>query len=195
MASAGKSQCSAENPDRLRKNDVVSGKIESSAENLKLLARPEKFCDLGGFPSTFLNFRLSIRISEAEKPSSLQIDCVGGYLDFRPEIRLAGDGIPKAAGSAKQLMKNLPRDGCRESPGEDFGFPATERRFRICWNQRNMRGHRPSQAGEAGFITIEIRNSGVAPILIARLESCHHPALKAAQSRQTRLFCRAVFAF
>jgi hypothetical protein len=53
---------------------------------------------------------------------SLQIDCAGGYLDSRPKIRLAGDGIPKAAGRAKQLMKNLPRDGCRKSPGEDFDF-------------------------------------------------------------------------
>ena len=33
-----------------------------------------------------------------------------------------GDGIPKAAGSAKPLMKNLPRAGCRKSPGEDFDF-------------------------------------------------------------------------
>jgi hypothetical protein len=40
---------------------------------------------------------------------SLQIDCAGGYLDSGPKIRLAGDGIPKAAGRAKQLMKNLPR--------------------------------------------------------------------------------------
>ena len=39
---------------------------------------------------------------------------------FRPKIRRAGDGIPKAAGRAKQLMKNLPRDGCRKFPGEDF---------------------------------------------------------------------------
>jgi hypothetical protein len=53
---------------------------------------------------------------------SLQSDCAGGYLDSRPTIRLAGDGIPKAAGRAKQLMKNLPRGGCRQSPGEDFDF-------------------------------------------------------------------------
>ena len=51
---------------------------------------------------------------------ALQIDCSGGYLDSRPKIRLAGDGSPKAAGRAKQLMKNLPRDGCRKSRGEDF---------------------------------------------------------------------------
>jgi hypothetical protein len=36
---------------------------------------------------------------------SLQIDHAGGYLDFRPRIRLAGDGIPKAAGTAQQSMK------------------------------------------------------------------------------------------
>jgi hypothetical protein len=61
-----------------------------------------------------------------------QIDCAGGYLDSRPKIRLAGDGIPKAAGRAKQLMKDLPRDRYRKSPGEDSDFPPTdERRFRI----------------------------------------------------------------
>ena len=53
---------------------------------------------------------------------SLQIDCAGGYLDCRPKIRLAGDGIPKAAGRAKLLMKNLPRATDRKSPGEDFDF-------------------------------------------------------------------------
>jgi hypothetical protein len=53
---------------------------------------------------------------------SVQIDCAGGFLDSRPKIRLAGDGIPKAAGRAKQLMKNLPRDRCRKSFGEDFDF-------------------------------------------------------------------------
>ena len=51
---------------------------------------------------------------------SLQIDCAGGYLDSPPKIRLSGDGIPKAARKAKPLMKNLPRDRCRKSPGEDF---------------------------------------------------------------------------
>jgi hypothetical protein len=51
---------------------------------------------------------------------SLQIDCAGGYLDFLPKIRLAGDGIPKAAGRAKPSMKNLPRDGCRKSSCEDL---------------------------------------------------------------------------
>jgi hypothetical protein len=54
---------------------------------------------------------------------SLQIDCSGGNLDSRLKIWRAGDGIPKAAGKAKQLMKNLPRDGCRKSFGEDFDFP------------------------------------------------------------------------
>jgi hypothetical protein len=53
----------------------------------------------------------------------LQIDCAGGYLDFRPKIRPAGDGILKAAGRAKESMKNLPRDGCRKSSAEDFDFP------------------------------------------------------------------------
>jgi hypothetical protein len=43
-------------------------------------------------------------------------------LDSRPKIRLAGDGFPKATGRAKQLMKNLPRNGCRKSAGEDFDF-------------------------------------------------------------------------
>src|SRR5213594_4056272 len=51
---------------------------------------------------------------------SLQIDCAGGSLDSPPKIRLSGDGIPKAARKAKPLMKNLPRDRCRKSPGEDF---------------------------------------------------------------------------
>jgi hypothetical protein len=53
---------------------------------------------------------------------SLQIDGAGGYLDSRPKIRLAGDGIPKAAGRAQQSLKNLPRGGCRKSSGEDFYF-------------------------------------------------------------------------
>jgi len=52
----------------------------------------------------------------------LQIDCAGGYLDSWPQIRLAGDESAKAAGRAKQLMKNLPRDGRRKSRGEDFDF-------------------------------------------------------------------------
>jgi len=51
---------------------------------------------------------------------SLQIDCAGGYPDSRPKIRRAGDGIPKAAGRAKPLMKNLSRYRCRKSPGEDL---------------------------------------------------------------------------
>src|SRR5207249_4270662 len=51
---------------------------------------------------------------------SLQIDCAGGSLDSPPKIRLSGDGIPKATRKAKPLMKNLPRDRCRKSPGDDF---------------------------------------------------------------------------
>jgi hypothetical protein len=47
---------------------------------------------------------------------------LGEYLDSKPKIRLAGDGIPKPAGNAKQLMKNLPRGGCLKFPGEDFDF-------------------------------------------------------------------------
>jgi hypothetical protein len=49
------------------------------------------------------------------------------YLDFRPKIRPAGDGIPKAAGKTKQLMKNLPRGGCRKFSSEDFYFPPLTR--------------------------------------------------------------------
>jgi hypothetical protein len=52
----------------------------------------------------------------------LHTDYAGGYLDFRPKIRLAGDGIPKAAGTAQQSMKKAPSDGCRKSSGEDFDF-------------------------------------------------------------------------
>jgi hypothetical protein len=52
----------------------------------------------------------------------LKIDCAGGYLDYRPKIRLAGDEIPQSGGRAKQLMKNLPRDGYRKSPGEGSDF-------------------------------------------------------------------------
>jgi hypothetical protein len=33
----------------------------------------------------------------------LQIDCAGGYSDSRPKIRLAGDGIPKAAGRGETV--------------------------------------------------------------------------------------------
>jgi hypothetical protein len=44
-----------------------------------------------------------------------------------PDIWISGqrfgwrvDGIPKAAGRLKQLLKNLPRGRCRKSQGEDF---------------------------------------------------------------------------
>jgi hypothetical protein len=53
---------------------------------------------------------------------SLPIDCAGRYLDSRPKLPFAGDRIRKAAGRAKQSMKNLPRGGCRKSCGEDFNF-------------------------------------------------------------------------
>jgi hypothetical protein len=37
--------------------------LKSSAEDLKVPARKEKFRDFGGFPAILLNFRLTIRIS------------------------------------------------------------------------------------------------------------------------------------
>jgi hypothetical protein len=164
-------------------NEAGGRKIKTSADDLKLPARAEKFRDFGGFPAMLLNFRLTIRISNdrAEMPAttprnpqksavfsqnfapaagsgenpvdvryfqrffsgcsrktpdlankliphernlfrSLQIDCAGRYLDSPPKIPFAGDRIRKAAGRAKQSMKNLPRGGCRKSCGEDFNF-------------------------------------------------------------------------
>jgi len=41
--------------------------LKSSAEDLKLPARAERFRDFGAFPPTLLNFRLTIRIS-SERP-------------------------------------------------------------------------------------------------------------------------------
>jgi hypothetical protein len=53
---------------------------------------------------------------------SQQITGAGEYLDFRPKIRPAADGIPKAAGKAKESVKNLSRGGFRKFPSENFDF-------------------------------------------------------------------------
>jgi hypothetical protein len=53
-------------------NEAGGRKIKTSADDLKLPARAEKFRDFGGFPAMLLNFRLTIRISNdrAEMPAT-----------------------------------------------------------------------------------------------------------------------------
>jgi hypothetical protein len=70
----------------------------------------------------------------------------------RPEKRPAGDGIPKAAGKAQQLMKNLPRGGCRKFSSEDFYFQLLQRTMFLC-NPTLTRGATFCRASGANSFT------------------------------------------
>jgi len=112
----GKSETSIENPKVPQKLERILRKIEKfcgtsgfSAEDLDLPQKIENFC---GKTETSAN-RDNSKHSASTKCGNVGLflmdmsDCAAGYLDSRPKIRLAGDGIPEAAGRAKPLMKDL----------------------------------------------------------------------------------------
>jgi hypothetical protein len=97
---------------------------------------------------------------------SLKIAGASEYLDSRPKILPAGKGIPKAAGKAKQLMKNLSRGGCRKFSDEDFYFQLLQRTSGMhCTKSRMLRRDRlctysPDEAPEAAEECSPSRKAG-----------------------------------
>jgi len=79
---------------KLQLNFRISGwKFKSSAEDLKLPARAEKFRDFEGFPAELLNFRLTIRISSDRAE---MLPTTSGNLRKSAIFRLSLDQRPAA---------------------------------------------------------------------------------------------------
>jgi hypothetical protein len=95
--------------------------LKSSAAELKLPARAEKFRDLGGFPATLLNFLLTIRISNERaeiRPTTLskpqKIAIFSRTFDWRPAeekipspFDISSDSFVLAAATSRISVNNF----------------------------------------------------------------------------------------